>query len=423
MSSTCHRPRTLFPSALRRYPPSQSCAGVQHISGTSTGAIPAPECKSEEGELPFKDHVPYVLSSQEKVNFLKKCCASPVLRFILHLLSDPRQENLVSWHGGPFGVKIWNTRKFTDCYNAAMGAKMNFTNISRALQACEHITIAGVRLWKRKKQGEYSFFPCYTGHGFPNIPPAAMPKDIPACFPFERRAAIKTPQTRLSSGYGHCSPPPDTSLLLPAVYYKQPPPYHILSPEQASPSTSHCIGYQPIPQYSTPLLSPSPSLSSFDRSSPAYSVTSPSLFPVPYGLLTPPPSDTSASSSSSDSFSFNDSLGAQAYSPEAVFLPPCDPLPCEDVVPEEVCAVGESNAEPTRAEEAPAQPHLDPSILDEFFSPIEAVQPRAPPAENVIAEQRELTDTPHPDGEDLFGNFSNIIGYDLSIDETSLLYH
>ncbi|KAK6026482.1 hypothetical protein OSTOST_07561, partial [Ostertagia ostertagi] len=105
------------------------------------------------------DHVPSILSSQEKVDFLRKCCASPILRFILHLLSDRRQESLCSWYGGPFGVKIWNTRKFTESYNAAMGTKMNFTNISRALQACEHITMAAVRLWKRLKQGEYSFFP------------------------------------------------------------------------------------------------------------------------------------------------------------------------------------------------------------------------------------------------------------------------
>ncbi|KHJ89345.1 hypothetical protein OESDEN_10833 [Oesophagostomum dentatum] len=154
------------PEGVETYPSQPHSCGEP---GPQYMTVPDPQCFDaglpEQGAYPGKASTAYVLSSQEKVDFLKKCCASPVLRFILHLLSNPRHEGLVSWHGGPFGVKIWNTRKFTDCYNIAMGARMNFTNISRALQACEHITIAGVRLWKRKKQGEYSFFPCYTGHG------------------------------------------------------------------------------------------------------------------------------------------------------------------------------------------------------------------------------------------------------------------
>nr|CDJ98232.1 Protein of unknown function DUF273 domain containing protein [Haemonchus contortus] len=156
---------------------------------------------ADEGNFMKNDYVPPILSSQEKVDFLKKCCASPILRFILHLLSDRHQDTLCSWYGGPFGVKIWNTRKFTDSYNAAMGTKMNFTNISRALQACEHITMAAVRLWKRLKQGEYSFFPGYTGHGLPHIPLSAMPRDVPAQFPFERKGIIKSPQTWSTEGY------------------------------------------------------------------------------------------------------------------------------------------------------------------------------------------------------------------------------
>lgn len=260
-----------------------------------------------------------------------------------------------------------------------------------------------------------------------------MPKDIPAYFPFERRAVVRTPQSRPQSGYGmfeylrcsaitgncnhksrenrkgksdssawrvfrkllmrvpgkkylflkkifteritfekywfaekllnlndffsgECSSPQDTSLLLPAVYYKQPPPYHILTPEQASPSNSRCLSYQTVPQYSTQMLSPAPSLASFNPASPAYSVSSPSFFPVSYGLLTPPPSDTSVASSSSDSFSLNDSsLGPLAYIPETAFFPSCNPLPCEEVLPKEVCTVSESKIEPTRIEEIPAQ--------------------------------------------------------------------
>ncbi|RCN27166.1 hypothetical protein ANCCAN_27101, partial [Ancylostoma caninum] len=72
------------------------------------------------------------------------------------------------------------------------------------------------------------------------------------------------------------------------------------------------------------------------------------------------------------------------------------------------------------------QVRLDSAILDEFFSPTEAVEPEALPpttAKSVTAEHIELSSISNPDGEDLFGNFANIIGYDLSIDETSLLYH
>lgn len=47
------------------------------------------------------------------------------------------------------------------------------------------------------------------------------------------------------------------------------------------------------------------------------------------------------------------------------------------------------------------QPHLDPSILNEFFSPIEDAEPKAVPpttAEYTTSLQRELPET-HPDGE------------------------
>ncbi|VDN25158.1 unnamed protein product [Cylicostephanus goldi] len=109
------------PGEFTDYQLPESYADVHHMTDM------VPKCvdntKSEE-EAPLETkNVPYVLSSQEKVDFLKKCCASPVLRFILHLLVNPRQEGLVSWHGGPYGVKIWNTRKFTELYNAAMGAR------------------------------------------------------------------------------------------------------------------------------------------------------------------------------------------------------------------------------------------------------------------------------------------------------------
>ncbi|VDL86333.1 unnamed protein product [Nippostrongylus brasiliensis] len=144
---------------------SQPAKGISTIPGRATTSQPYVKTEVDRGMAEESDAVPTILCSLEKVNFLKKCCASPVLRYILHLLADPRQETLCSWHGGPFGVRIWNTRRFTESYNAAMGTKMNFTNISRALQSCELITIAGIRLWKRMKQGEYSFFPGYTGHG------------------------------------------------------------------------------------------------------------------------------------------------------------------------------------------------------------------------------------------------------------------
>ncbi|ETN86886.1 hypothetical protein NECAME_16059 [Necator americanus] len=351
----------------------------------------------------------------------EECCASPLLRFILHLLSDVRQENLVSWYGGPFGVKIWNTRKFTERYNVAMGTNMNFTNVSRALQSCEHITIAGVRLWKRRKQGEYSFFPCYTGHGFPNIPPAAMPKDIPPYFPFERQCIVKTPQT----GYGECLSPPDTSHLLPAACYKQPPPYHhILTPGNPPQTTSDIISYQSVPQYSAQILSPAPSLGSFEGSSPTMSITSPSSsFPILCSaVLTPPPSDTSACSS--DSLNFNDSLNTQPYSPISPivsfgasaesFL-----ASCRDPVPQRICSLTESKSVVTRIEQSPQFQSIP-------VEPISIIEKTETKSLSLLARgnpQREFTETPGEEEEDIFGSLSNILGYDVSIDETSLLYN
>ncbi|KAK6041558.1 hypothetical protein COOONC_20939 [Cooperia oncophora] len=370
------------------------------------------------------DHVPSVLSSQEKVCFLKKCCASPILRFILHLLSDRRQETLCSWYGGPFGVKIWNTRKFTESYNAAMGTKMNFTNISRALQACEHITMAAVRLWKRLKQGEYSFFPGYTGHGLPQIPLSAMPRDVPDQFPFERKGIVKK-QPIASNHYGQIS-------------YRTPP---------SSESRSHHTRFQPyLPLCSAmpspQLLSPAPSVSPQSYSSPetipGFSTLSPGYVSLPCSILTPPPSENS--SSFSESLNSSDSCLSQPYSP--VYVEPSYDSYAEDAPTVEEQAPEET---PELNKEA-VQHQLDPSVLAEFLTPLEGLQtcfqPSAIPPAPFQAQATPPAPTApwvmEPDSgpcatylkhhsdlveQDIFGNTSSVSGYDLSIDETSLLYH
>ncbi|KAK5981570.1 hypothetical protein GCK32_001693 [Trichostrongylus colubriformis] len=301
------------------------------------------------GPIEKGDHVPSILSSQEKVNFLKKCCASPILRFILHLLSDPRQETLCSWYGGPFGVKIWNTRKFTDSYNAAMGTNMNFTNISRALQACEHITMAAVRLWKRLKQGEYSFFPGYTGHGLPKIPLTAMPRDVPDQFPFERKRIIKSSQSYTGGGYAESSP---------TNYYDR---LSYCTPPSSSLSRGHAARFQPYltpcstlpsPPFPSPASSVSPQSYNSPEVPPGFPVASPAYIPIPYSTLTPPPSDNS--STFSDSFNSNDSCLSQPYSP--VFVVPSHQT----------------------FTETPPTHDLDPSVVAEFLTPLERASPCPP---------------------------------------------
>uniref|UniRef100_A0A7I5E8A0 ETS domain-containing protein n=1 Tax=Haemonchus contortus TaxID=6289 RepID=A0A7I5E8A0_HAECO len=379
----------------------------------------------DEGNIMKNDYVPPILSSQEKVDFLRKCCASPILRFILHLLSDRHQDTLCSWYGGPFGVKIWNTRKFTDSYNAAMGTKMNFTNISRALQACEHITMAAVRLWKRLKQGEYSFFPGYTGHGLPHIPLSAMPRDVPAQFPFERKGIIKSPQTWSTEGYGQPVP----------AHRYNPAPYRT---PLSSGSRSHHADFRPYPtpcSIMTPpqLPSPAASVSSQSCGSPEmayeFPVASPGYLPIPCSILTPPPSDNS--SSFSDSFNSSDSCLSQPYSP--VFIEP-------SYQSYETAAT--ANEEPSTTigrEERDTVPHQidDLSVLSEFLVPLESPPTQSPPRLSPTTAPRPEAVEPYPTPcaliypqgysslgqQDIFGNTSSISCSDLSIDETSLLYH
>uniref|UniRef100_A0A0K0DD29 ETS domain-containing protein n=1 Tax=Angiostrongylus cantonensis TaxID=6313 RepID=A0A0K0DD29_ANGCA len=317
------------------------------------------------GQCRNDDYVPIVLSSDEKVKFLRKCCASPLLRFILHLLSNSRNENLCSWYGGPFGVRIWDTRKFTESYNIAMRTQMNFTNVSRALQACEQITIAGNRLWKRIKQGEYSFFPSYKGHGIPFIPHSAMPRDVPPHFPFERCGIVKMPSSQPVPDYSISHSAMKDSASVSTQYHKESfyrsppiPPPHMLSNRCAllkNATTS------PSAQF---LLSPTPSLPFTPRNlgSHAYSsIMSPCLTQILSAVPTPPPSDTS--STSTDPLCFDESLLSQSHSPE-VFTP--------------------------------------------LFGTC---------AQELSTIPSENTD------EDIFGNTASASGFDLSIDETSLLYH
>lgn len=107
-----------------------------------------------------------------------QCCASSSIFYRIldrRTWSRGMAAHLVWKYGTPGNslictILLWEQRfagssPFMDLKDQRSNFQMNFTNISRALQACEHITIAGVRLWKRRKQGEYSFFPCYTGHG------------------------------------------------------------------------------------------------------------------------------------------------------------------------------------------------------------------------------------------------------------------
>ncbi|CAJ0604917.1 unnamed protein product [Cylicocyclus nassatus] len=380
------------------------CADVRHM----TDMVPKSVDTTKEASHPETKTVPYVLSSQEKVDFLKKCCASPVLRFILHLLANPRQEGLVSWHGGPYGVKIWNTRKFTELYNAAMGARMNFTNISRALQACEQITIAGIRLWKRRKQGEYSFFPCYTGHGLPNIPATAMPKDVPVSFPFERHLPLKGHPRGFD--YGECCSP-DPPYLLPAAFYKDSPPYCLLTS-----TPNRFVNYQVMAPYGSGMLSPAPSLASFAPTSPAYSLTPSTI--ISNGILTPPLSDTSGYSS--DSYSFNNSLRSQPFDPMDIPVSQTY-LHCESPSPDECFLPLEKDVETDKSAENTEQAGL--RTMHEPLLPNELPKVEAPVL-SLTKKNPEITEPTDPviEGQDIFGNSQQNPGYDLTIDETSLLY-
>lgn len=412
-------------------PPSFPCLSDDVMNAPSASNSPASSqsyCNSNTDGGPHtkSEQAPIVLCSQEKVHFLKKCCASPILRFILHLLSDPRQETLCSWYGGPFGVKIWNTRKFTECYNAAMGTKMNFTNVSRALQACELITLAGIRLWKRIRQGEYSFFPGYTGHGLPQIPPSAMPRDVPAQFPFERRGIVKGMQPR-------CSPAYEQPLfdgmpqIYPSIYYGQAP-YASSTPEH------HNDHSQLRRALSTPCattLSPAPSVSP-QVFSPTVTAIPAAYVQLPSYVLTPPPSDNS--SSFSDSFSFSDSSLPLPYSP--AFASPACPHPVEM---SQLVTQGNADDQPAPApKENDVQHLLDPSPTSESLalpkptdfsatpppcSPPPVPEPPSPPELSSSPCESFLCDYTKLGEQDIFGNTSSLPGYDLTIDETSLLYH
>ncbi|WKX98045.1 hypothetical protein Q1695_013607 [Nippostrongylus brasiliensis] len=401
---------------------SQPAKGISTIPGRATTSQPCVKTEVDRGMTDESDAVPTILCSLEKVNFLKKCCASPVLRYILHLLADPRQETLCSWHGGPFGVRIWNTRRFTESYNAAMGTKMNFTNISRALQSCELITIAGIRLWKRMKQGEYSFFPGYTGHGLPKIPPSAMPRDVPAQFPFERQGNVK----RINSQPRCRNEPPVVEQSPPAtLYYDCVPNYRLHSPENPCQTAQLPQMFTfdsfpvPLPQFPSPTPSASP-LEFTTATSPTYITTPRSCCSVfPHSVLTPPPSDNS--SVFSDSFTSSDS-SLQRLSP------------VYDRSSYIALEQRTTNAVSTSAEMVD-QSALDISLVTEFFAPLEAIpSPLPPPAEppsavvpnsSPISDQYSpfFKDMTHLGEQDIFGNTSSISGEDFSIDETSLLYH
>ncbi|VDL83380.1 unnamed protein product [Nippostrongylus brasiliensis] len=361
---------------------SQPAKGISTIPGRATTSQPYVKTEVDRGMAEESDAVPTILCSLEKVNFLKKCCASPVLRYILHLLADPRQETLCSWHGGPFGVRIWNTRRFTESYNAAMGTKMNFTNISRALQSCELITIAGIRLWKRMKQGEYSFFPGYT----------------------EPPVVEQSPSATL--------------------YYDCVPNYRLHSPENPCQTAQLPQMFTfdsfpvPLPQFPSPTPSASP-LEFTTATSPSYITTPRSCYPVfPHSVLTPPPSDNS--SVFSDSFTSSDS-SLQRLSPvydRSSYIPPDQRT--KDAV--------------STSAEMVDQSALDISLVTEFFAPLEAIPSPLPPVEppsavvpssSPISDQYSpfIKDMTHLGEQDIFGNTSSISGEDFSIDETSLLYH
>ncbi|KJH41018.1 hypothetical protein DICVIV_13014 [Dictyocaulus viviparus] len=283
---------------------------ISNIQLLDTNYKTAKDCSQNEG-----DHSLSVLSGEEKVLFLRKCCASPLLRFILHLLmNDGRKENLCTWYGGPFGVRIWDTKKFTESYNTAMRTNMNFTNISRALQSCEHITIAGNRLWKRIKQGEYSFFPTYKGHGIPPIPPSAMPRNIPAYFPFERYGIVKSPHTRLQVNWKNV-----IERIEPISTHHHTQKYSQESFPNQTNQYSLTNYISPLtPLVSPPLMAPSHLYSPCSVESPAYLVEQPCITQNSLNFVpTPSPSDTS--SSSSDSLCFNESLLPQPHS--SVYIP------------------------------------------------------------------------------------------------------
>ncbi|KJH48054.1 hypothetical protein DICVIV_05849 [Dictyocaulus viviparus] len=351
----------------------------------------------------------------------KECCASPLLRYILHLLTnDSRKENLCTWYGGPFGVRIWDTKEFTESYNMAMGTNMNFTNISRALQSCEHITIAGNRLWKRIKQGEYSFFPTYKGHGIPPIPPSAMPRNVPTYFPFERYGIVKAPHSRLKmgcDGIDSASTHHHTEVYYPS--FSKQIHHHDFLTNRRSPSS---------PLVNPTLLAPSHMYSPCNVESSTWSVAPPCFVQIRNILPTPPSSDTSPSAS--DSLYSNESLLSQSHS--SVFTPSHKSYENQYLIQQETADKGTAE---TIENEQRLVDSFDAAILSEFLVPVDNTPSQtldsssSPHESSTFVFDNNLTN--HNDNtfnvfgvhQDIFGNISSTDGLSLTIDETSLLYN
>ncbi|VDM72946.1 unnamed protein product [Strongylus vulgaris] len=69
------------------------------------------------------------------------------------------------------------------------------------------------------------------------------------------------------------------------------------------------------------------------------------------------------------------------------------------------------------------QSRSDPTAMDEFLPP-DSLSPSAAALSAPEHPLRDLAENTTSDGQDIFGNtHPTSFGYDLSIDETSLLYH
>lgn len=110
-------------------------------------------------------------SRKEKIALLRECHDSPVFIFILDCLSDPDAYDLVKWDKGkgPYAFVI-KTKEFAKAWSSRIGKSESFVKISRILQVLEHTIVCEQRLLERTKTGHYSFFPDYTGNGFPLLP-------------------------------------------------------------------------------------------------------------------------------------------------------------------------------------------------------------------------------------------------------------
>uniref|UniRef100_A0A1I7XGF4 ETS domain-containing protein n=1 Tax=Heterorhabditis bacteriophora TaxID=37862 RepID=A0A1I7XGF4_HETBA len=231
----------------------------------------------------------------------EKCCVSPILQFVLHILQDS-EGGVCRWSDrSSLGVRICDTRKFTTMYNDLMGThvsqlwkylcifsalmatqnfQFSFTNISRALQAVEKVTLAGFKLWRRISSGEYRFFPDYSGNSLPNIPKNAFPRDIPSLpFPNKKKNIknLKTYQIgkRTATPQNKTEPTPFCSEFAPSSPY-----------------------FSPANSESTPLRSePTPFCADFTPSSPYFPPANSELSPY-YSVLSTPHPNVSPSSSS-----------------------------------------------------------------------------------------------------------------------------